>query len=361
MSPTYFDPESAVGGAERFAEELSRAASRHAAVRFVSFGARARRERTSASYERVILRSWTRRPLTPFSPLLPGTLRGAEVIHCHQYFVLPTFLAALQGWLQGSRVFVTDLGGGGWTPAYQLDQSRWITAQLALSQYAARRLPGPPLPHWVIYGGVDLERFRMRPGSVHDGSLVYLGRLLPHKGVHDAIAALPPSVTLHLLGSGPDAAYLQRLRELARGKDVRFRLAPSDAEVEERLQRAMALVHLTPGDADGSAGVNELFGLALVEAMACGCPVVSSAVASLPEIVVHGQTGLLLPPGRPESLAPALDRLRDFDTWAAFSAAGRQRVEELFTWQAVARRCFEGYAASGPRRCARAQPSTREG
>lgn len=348
MSPTYFGPESVLGGGERFADELSRAVAAYADVRFVSFGARSRRDRTSASYERVILRSWTRRPLTPFSPRLAAELRGAEVIHCHQYFVLPTFWAALQGRLQGSRVFVTDLGGGGFTPAYQIDQSRWITGHLTLSDYAARRLPGRPRPHRVIHGGVDLERFRMRSQPIHDGSLAFVGRLLPHKGVHDAIAALPSGMTLHLLGSAPDAAYLSRLRGAAQGKDVRFQIEPSDAEIEERLRRAMALVQLTPADADGSAGVNELFGLALVEAMACGCPVIGTRVASIPEIVLDGETGLLLPPGRPAALAPALDRLRAAETWRAFSTAGRRRVEERFTWAAAARRSLESYGLGSP-------------
>lgn len=339
MSPTYFAPESVLGGGERFAEELSRALSHHADVRFVSFGSTPRRERVSPSYERVILQSWTRRKLTPFSPRLFAELRGADVIHCHQYFVLPTFLAALQGWLQGSRVFVTDLGGGDWTPGYHIDQARWITAHLPLSDYAARSLPGRARPYRVIYGGVDLERYAMRAQPTHDGALVFLGRLLPHKGLHDLISALPAGQPLHVLGSAPDPAYLQRVRELAQGKDVKLQLAASDEEVVGILRRAMALVHPTPVDASGSAGGSELFGLALVEAMACGCPVIATSVASLPEIVVHGETGLLVPPQDPAGLRAAIERLRSADAeWRRFSAAGRRRVEERFSWEAAALR-----------------------
>src|SRR4029077_10668747 len=137
VSPTYFAPESTLGGGERFAEELARAMARHAEVRLVSFGPRAFRESSTPGFERVVLASWTRQKMVPFSPRLFSELRGADVIHCHQYFVLPTFLAALQGRLQGSRVFVTDLGGGAWTPGFQIDQSRWIEAHLPLSEYAA--------------------------------------------------------------------------------------------------------------------------------------------------------------------------------------------------------------------------------
>jgi glycosyltransferase involved in cell wall biosynthesis len=107
----------------------------------------------------------------------------------------------------------------------------------------------------------------------------------------------------------------------------------------------MALVHPTPVGPDGSAGVNELFGLALVEAMACGCPVIASAVASLPEIVDDGRTGFLVPPGDPAAIGSAIERLRcDAELWRAASVAGRERVEAHFSWSAVASRCLRIYA-----------------
>src|SRR5260370_20629438 len=179
VSPTYCAPESVLGGGERFAEELARAMSRHAEVKLVSFGRRALRERVSPTYERVILRNWSHRMLVPFSPGLRRELRGADAVHCHQYFVLSTFLAARAGHRQGSRVFVSDLGGGAWTPGFHLDQSRWITAQLPISRYAARQLPGRAQLHSVIYGGVDLARYPPRPAAEHDGPVGFLGRLLP--------------------------------------------------------------------------------------------------------------------------------------------------------------------------------------
>jgi len=349
VTPTYFAPESVLGGGERFAEELARAMSRRAEVKLVSFGRRASRQRLSASYERVILRSWSRDLLVPYSPRLRRELRGADVVHCHQYFVLPTFLAARAGRAQGSRVFVSDLGGGAWTPGFQIDQSRWLTGHLPISEYAARDLPGRPRPYRVIYCGVDLARHPMRPAPEHDGSAVSLGRILPHKGIHFLIAGLPPGMTLHVVGSALDESYLERLRGLAVGKDVRFRLGLSDAEVVAILQRAMALVHPTPVDAGGNAHQHELFGLAPVEAMACGCPVVASRAASLPEIVDHERNGLLVPPNDPEAIAAALARLAaEPDLWRRLSAAARQRVETCFTWDQVADRCLAAYAAGEP-------------
>jgi glycosyltransferase involved in cell wall biosynthesis len=333
-----------LGGGERFAEELARAMAERVEMKLVSFGAREIREWPAPHFERVILRSWGPRPMVPFSPGLFRELRWADVIHCHQYFVLPTFLAALTGRLRGSRVFVSDLGGGDWTPAYQIDQSRWIAAHLPISEYAAKRLHGRNRRYQVIYGGVDPERYPMRPALEHDGSVVFLGRVLPHKGVHFLIAGLPPEVPLHVVGPTPDEPYLDRLKALAAGRDVRFHGPLPDAEVIARLGRAMALVHPTPVDERGSAGVHELFGLALVEAMARGCPVIAAEAASLPEIVETERSGLLVPPNRPEAIGEAVLRLRrDPGLWARLAAGARRRVEERFTWERVVDRCLEAY------------------
>jgi glycosyltransferase involved in cell wall biosynthesis len=282
--------------------------------------------------------------MTPFAWGFWRELAGWEVIHCHQYFVLPTFLAGLKGRLSGTRVFVSDLGGGGWTPAYHFDQSRFLAAHLPISEYAARSLSGRNQRRHVIYGGVDLDTHPMRASPEHDGSVVFLGRVLPHKGIHHLIAGLPPGVRLDVVGPAPDAAYLARLRALSEGKDVAFRGALSDSAVIEILGRSMVLVHPTPVDASGSAGVNELFGLSLVEAMARGCPVIASNAASLPEIVEHEASGLLVPPNDPAAIGGAIVRLaQEPDLWRTTSVGARRRVEERFTWQRVAERCLEAY------------------
>ncbi len=350
ISPTYFAAESVLGGGERFAEELSRALAQSGAaeVRFVSFGSRALRERPEPALERSILRSWTRDPMTPFSPHLFRELVGADVIHCFQRNVLPTFLAAWWGHRHKVPVFVTDLGGGGWTPGYQIDVARWVAAELPISAYAAADLARLGRRFEVIYGGVDLSRYPPRPQEEHNGSVVFLGRILPHKGIHLLIEALPPEVPLHVVGSSSDNAYLDRLRTSAVDKSVHFHGALNDDQVIALLQRAMALVHPTPVDADGSAGVRELFGLALVEAMACGAPVIASRAASLPEIVVDGETGILFSANDPLSLAAAISRLSaDPKLWHTLSAAARQRVEANFTWRAVAERCLVAYRNAG--------------
>jgi glycosyltransferase involved in cell wall biosynthesis len=344
VSPTYFSPESVIGGGERYAEELSRALSRHAPVKFVSFGRRAFRENLSATYERVILRSTTKRLMTPFSPALFGELFGARVIHCHQYFVLPTFLAAATGRLLGSKVFVSDLGGGGWTPAYHVDQSRWIKAHLPISHYAARKLHGGAANSTVIYGGVDLDRYPVRSEWTHDGSVVFLGRLLPHKGIDFLLRAMSSDMPLHVIGPVGDPAYYTQLQQLSHGKRVHFHHGLDDGQIGALLRNAMALVHPTRVDEMGDAGINELFGLAIVEGMASGCAAIVSDATSLPELVEHGRSGLVVRPNDPSSITQALADLQgDSGLWRRLAQGARQRVEEKFTWTKVAERCLEAY------------------
>lgn len=344
VSPTYFSSESFIGGGERFAEELSRAMSRRLQVRFVSFGRGDRREQISPTYQRVILGTRTSDKMTPFSERLFRELRDADIIHCYQYHVLPTFLAAAYGRLRRKPVFVSDLGGGGWTPAYHIDQSRWITAHLPISEYAAQRLHGRNKRHHVIYGGVDLEKYPERKGQKHDGSVVFLGRILPHKGIHFLIEGLPVGIPLKVIGPVGDEGYYARLRGMAAGKEVEFLHGLSDQEVCERLERAMALVHPTPVNGRGDAGVNELFGLVALEAMACGCPVIASDAGPLPEIVQPGVSGILVPPNTPTAIGAAILSLReDLYGWRRLSEGGRSYAVE-HSWESVALRCVDAYA-----------------
>ena len=89
----------------------------------------------------------------------------------------------------------------------------------------------------------------------------------------------------------------------------------------------------------------EPFGIINLEAMACQRPVVASAVGGIPEVVVPGETGLLVPPADPRALADALNRvLRDRAAGAdAMGRASRRRVEEHFSWTMIAARTRRMY------------------
>ena len=199
----------------------------------------------------------------------------------------------------------------------------------------------------MIFGGVDTERFS--PGSAAEDSVLFVGRILPHKGIHDLISAVDPAVPLRIVGQPMDPAYLESLKELARGKQVTFVHDADDAALVAEYRRAACVVlpsvYKTP---DGrTTQIPELLGQTLLEAMACGRPVICTEVASMPEVVVHLQNGFVVPPGNPRALAQAIDVVRaDRAAAETMGRAGRERVLERFRWEQVVDRCLEAYAAS---------------
>ena len=89
---------------------------------------------------------------------------------------------------------------------------------------------------------------------------------------------------------------------------------------------------------------SEILGLALLEAMACETPVVCSAIGGMPELVVDGETGVVVPPDDVPALGAAVEGVLDDPARAArLGAAGRARVLERFTWAGVAQHCLDHY------------------
>ena len=165
--------------------------------------------------------------------------------------------------------------------------------------------------------------------------LLAVSRLIRQKGIDVAISALPalPADTvLVVLGEGPER---ERLRSLAdeRGVGARVFLLGRVPDVAAWLRRASVFVH--PARWEG-------FGLAVLEAMLARLPVVAGNVSSLPELVVEGETGFLVPPDDPRMLAArvaaALERPQ-------LGAAGEQRARREFSTGRMADRTAALYAA----------------
>ncbi|HXH07208.1 MAG TPA: glycosyltransferase family 4 protein, partial [Vicinamibacterales bacterium] len=291
------------------------------------------------------------------NPIASGLVREiarADVVHCHQTHVLASSLAALAGRLLRRRVFTTDLGGGGWDVSAYVSTDRWFHGHLHLSRYS-RRVAGHdgwPRAH-VISGGVDTDRFRPcepRPdgaGACGRGEAVlFAGRILPHKGLDDLVDALPPDLPLEIAGPAPDAGYLAQLRARAAGRRVRFLGVLPDEALVAAYRRALCVVlPSVHRDREGrDTRVPELLGQVLLESLACGTPVIATAVASLPEIVDDGVTGFLVPPNDPAALRDRLERYRaDRALVERMGAAGRAAMLERFRWDDVVERCLEIY------------------
>jgi glycosyltransferase involved in cell wall biosynthesis len=177
----------------------------------------------------------------------------------------------------------------------------------------------------VIHNAVDV---RHAPRSRHNGAsptLVSVGRFKAPKDfltLARAIAALPPG-TLHTLvvGDGPEREAIEaELNRLGLGEAVEL-LGERD-DVQQLLAAA---------DIFALATRSEGLPLSILEAMAAGLPVVASAVGGVPELVVDGETGFLVPPGDEAAFATALRKVvADGDSRRRLGRAGRARAETLF-------------------------------
>jgi glycosyltransferase involved in cell wall biosynthesis len=169
------------------------------------------------------------------------------------------------------------------------------------------------------------ERFGLPGGKT---LVLFLGNLLRHKGLHRVVRALSevPDLPWHLVvvGEGPERAPCQKRLEhggLAGRVTFLGRLAPRDVE---RVLSAVDVLSL-PSTIEGMPYV-------ILEAMASGVPVVSTSVYGIPEMVEHGETGLLVGPGDEDGLRDALaEMLTDPGRRERFGRAARRRFEERFT------------------------------
>ena len=271
--PAVFDEEQGVlGGAERYAMELARHMADVISTTLLAFGPRGSRTKIGELHVRVLGKPIHVRGQSqnPFSLRLFSALRPATVVHCHQRHVLTSSLAAGFCRLTGRKVFVSDLGGGGWDLSAYVRTDNWYHGHLHLSEYS-RRLSGHEeyrRAH-VISGGVDAEKFS--PGTRDDrqGTVVFVGRLLPHKGVDQLVRAVPSDIPLEIIGSVLDPRYLQDLQKLAEGKQVRFRHDCTDEEIVEAYRRALCVVlPIVYTDMyGGQTQVPELLGQTLLEGM----------------------------------------------------------------------------------------------
>jgi glycosyltransferase involved in cell wall biosynthesis len=283
--------------------------------------------------------------------------RAAQVIHTHKNRALRLVAAAFltrppAPWV-ANRGTVYPLRPGslvGWLHRARVDRvlavSRAVAEAVVASGVPAERVE-------VVYGSFDPRRFgggadgsalRAAWGAGAGTSLVgVVGSLATPKKGHgvflDAAARLAearPSLRFVLVGDGDPTAFRERARELGLGERIVF--AGFVREVEQALA-ALDVVVCASLRGEGLTG-------ALREALALARPVVSTDVAGNPEIVRHGETGLLVPPGDAAALARAVGELLDDPARArALAERGRARVSELCSEERRVARVVEIYRA----------------
>ena len=349
LTPTWFGDESVRGGGERYPLELARAMALRTPTRLLSFGSQPG-TREVEGFPIEVRRTWRclrGRPNDPIGPGFVSAVLWADVIHCHQARSGLTALATLLGRALRKRVFVTDHGGGGVNWVRRLRIGGRIHAQLAQSRFAAHTLPYVGRRTKIIYAGVDENRYAPGPDKI-PGRVVFVGRLLPHKGLEHAIRGLPEAADLAIYGRPYDPDYVAFLRRAAEGRPVAFHLDAEDAQVIAALASASAFV--MPSVYEDYRGrwqdLPELVGLAPLEAMACGTAIVVTDAGGLPEII-DTRSGSIVPTGDPVAIRDALAPLTSSPELARQRGrAARDHVLRNFTWSTVADRCLAAYEAA---------------
>ncbi len=230
--------------------------------------------------------------------------------------------------------------------------SNW-TRDLALTVLGDLGLDGHGQRLRVIHPGTDPTHFRPGADAVDlrerlglpDGGtrwLVTVARLQQHKGMDTVIAALPailaraPDVRYAVAGTGPDRERLEKLaNKLGLGDRVRFLGGVSDRELPALYN--LASVYVGASRRAERLGV-EGFGIALVEASACGRPVVAGNSGGIPDAVRDGETGFLVPPEEPAAFADAICRLlADPAAAQRMGQNGRRAIKKYFNRDRVVR------------------------
>lgn len=315
-------------------------------------------------------------------------LAGVDIAHTHTWYTSMAGLLAKKLYgipfvltthsLEPLRAWKAEQLGSGYAMSSWMERTAILDADavIAVSQSARadvlRAYPLLPERVHAIPNGIDLEEYR----KTEDTSaltaygvdparpyVLFVGRITRQKGVThlvDAIGYLPQETQVVLCAGSPDtpeiAAEMRSKVELAQ------RTHPHLLWIEKMLSRQEAIQFYSHARVFCCPSVYEPFGIINLEAMACETAVVASATGGIQEVVVDGETGLLIPfaqdpatsfPIEPErfsrDLASALNRLLDDpEECRRMGAAGRRRVEEKFGWSAIADQTLALYRQLAP-------------
>jgi len=314
---------------------------------------------------------------------------GADLVHSHTWYAnLAGHLGSLLGGmphvvtahsLEPMRPWKAEQLGGGYQVSSWAERTAYEAAAGVVAVSAGMRADilrsypslDPARVH-VVHNGIDaqlwqadrspearaiVERHGVDPERP---SVVFVGRITRQKGLPyllRACADLPPDVQLVLCAGAPDTpeilAEVEGLMEHLRAQRV-----DGVVWIADMLPRAEVVALLSHGTVFACPSVYEPLGIVNLEAMACELPVVATATGGIPEVVVDGETGWLVPidqvqdgtgtPVDPErfvaDLAAALtDAVSDPARARAFGVAGRRRAVESFSWASIGDRTLEVY------------------
>jgi glycogen synthase len=307
----------------------------------------------------------------------------AGVVHCHTWYTDMGGLLAGKLWgvpyvltihsLEPLRPWkVEQLGNAyhlsAWMERTAIEQADAVIAVSGETRDDVLRLfnVDPEKVH-VIYNGIDLSEYRQTPETealVRYGVdparpyVLFVGRITRQKGIIHLVNAIPyidPALQVVLCAGAPDTPEI--------GREMAERIAVVGAErrdviwIQEMLARPDVIQMYSHAAVFCCPSVYEPFGIINLEAMACETAVVASAVGGIKEVVVPGETGLLIEPelregtfdpvdpdGFARRLAEAINRVGlDEEVRTRMGLNGRRRVEERFSWAAIAEQTLRLY------------------
>jgi glycosyltransferase involved in cell wall biosynthesis len=273
---------------------------------------------------------------------LPLALFGWAAQRARPAGLVTTFYGVELRWVKSAMPYLT--GFIAWA-------ARRSDRVVAISSYTASELRGladvpvEVIPYTASPPETQGSAARAQAGAPF--TVLFVGRLVERKGVSHLIEALGRldrrvDGRLVIVGEGPERGRLEEdARRLGAVDRVVFRGKVSDAELQRAY--ASANVFVLPSVVD-ARGDTEGLGVVLLEAMNHGVPVIGSRIGGIPDIVVDGESGLLVPPGDPEALAGAIGALAaDGELARRLGEGGRRRVREQFSWDAITARWLDLY------------------
>ena len=381
-------PPEVYGGAGVHVAELVRALRARSDVeaRVHAFGA-PRDEELTASYADLAELSSANAALRTLGVdlAIADACAGTDLVHSHTWYAnmaghlasllhgVPHVVSAHS--LEPLRPWKAEQLGGGYAVSSWVEKTSYLAASAVIAVSAAMRddvlrsYPEiDPLRVHVVHNGIDTADWEpvSNPGRVRElgvdpdrPSVVFVGRITRQKGLPlflRAVAQLPPDVQIVLCAGAPDTPEIQaEVEEL-----VASLAASRDGVVwiREMLPRADVVALLTAATAFACPSIYEPLGIVNLEAMACETAVVATATGGIPEVVVPGETGLLVPidqatdgtgtPLDPEKYvadfaAALIEVVSDPARAAAMGKAGRERAIDAFSWPAIAEKTVEVY------------------
>ncbi|MGN9780372.1 glycosyltransferase [Nonomuraea sp. ZG12] len=212
---------------------------------------------------------------------------------------------------------------------------------------------GVPRNHIAIVPyGVDTERFHRQGLTAVRGTrkrLLHVGPLSPDRGAHTVVRALPGLTDVELvIAGGPDPEQLEDDRDARRLRALAEQLGVSDrVTMLGQVKRASVPKLMRSADAVVSVPRETTSGIVALEAMACGVPVIASAVGAHLDSVIDGVTGLLVPPDRPARTARlARELLTDPTLRTALGYAGADRARSRYSWERVSQELLRVYESA---------------